>query len=769
MLLTEQPWSASVASNGSATRFELRAYGGSDQERLIAIPWGKLSVGSGPRCSLRFEEGGVGPLECLLVHDRAGLRVRRWSDSVRVNGEPFDDVPLGPGDVIAIGPLELEVVAADFERPATDGYSAFDPGAEIERLAKKLAAETSIADDFEADMPPGERADTRTPRHNDVSTDWDAANWAEARQCSMLPNLDQSATAERLNRSIVRRRSRRLLGELRRQRHAHAELMGRLESLERTVTQVLAEPPRTQRIVRESPASAEMQAALAQQTAEAQRLAAELGTVREQLAARDAEMGQARYSIDVLERQLIDSQRTMHAFAGERVTWQEQCDELEARLAKYVEQINVLERQLDQVRATQQSAEPAPDSAAIDTSHADASAALVESVDTAGAAAEPPHDALESASTVTESASEETPEEGVGQVQAVEASTSQMATAAVSQDVAEASAAGADEITVAEDGGEVDAALDHLRGLSLWREEPEIAAEDAEPQPLPEPSDEANGPKSPEPESFIDRYAHLFPAEDSASEPPAPAPSRVVAPAASTHGSLHSDSHSDSHAEEESVEQYMARLLERMRGPASKSDSVDEATAENAAQEPLPDATPQLTAAAETPVVQEPITELEELKSGVAAPERASDMAAMRALANQSARHAIGIHTARKLRRSARTRLIIAVLGAAVGLYLLLVAPSWKSLQFAAGCVAAFASIYWGKLLLGTLIEGIRLGAFEDFDEEVDPHRALHPPLPIDVERAADAELTPNGEQPAGGRPEGERRIAAAPEGWQSV
>ena len=111
-------------------------------------------------------------------------------------------------------------------------------------------------------------------------------------------------------------------------------------------------------------------------------------------------------------------------------------------------------------------------------------------------------------------------------------------------------------------------------------------------------------------------------------------------------------------------------------------------------------------------------------------------MVAMRALANQSARHAIGVHTSRSLRRIARTRFIVSLLGASVGLYLLIDAPDWKSLQFAAGCVATFAAIYWGKLTLGTLIKGIRLGAFEDFDEEVDPVKTLHPPLPIDVERA---------------------------------
>ena len=250
-----------------------------------------------------------------------------------------------------------------------------------------------------------------------------------------------------------------------------------------------------------------------------------------------------------------------------------------------------------------------------------------------------------------------------------------------------ADVAGGDEVGV-------DAALDHLRGLSIWREEPGSPAETAGQETTKTSVEEAGTSKGPEPASFIDRYAHLFPSDDALESPtqtsPIPAAvTRVEPVVAPAH---------DASGEEESVEQYMAKLLERMRGPSGgESGASESAIAEEATSSPEP-AVPSSAIAETAAANQEPITELTELKTKPSVVEQVRDRQAMRELANQSARHAIGVHTARTLRRSARTRSIVALLGAAVGFYLLLDAPDWKSLQFAAGCVAAFAALYWGKL-----------------------------------------------------------------------
>jgi hypothetical protein len=449
-----------------------------------------------------------------------------------------------------------------------------------------------------------------------------------------------------------------------------------------------------------------------------QELESEVGGVREQLAARDAELNQARYSIDVLERQLIDSQHTMHAFADERLTWEKQFDELESRLAEYVGRIQELERQLDQVRTARTAEVPAPSATTTDLAVEAASdeAPSVQSsediidADVVATALEPsPGDSIESGATWAEINDEPARDEAAMTAPETIAPTAEVA--------------GGDEAGV-------DAALDHLRGLSIWREEPGNSAETGGRESLETSVEESGTSKGPEPASFIDRYAHLFPSDDASEMPthssPMPAPVTPIMPvAAATH---------DAGGDEESVEQYMAKLLERMRGPAAVERGASEPTTDAETTASLDSTVSEVCGDDTAPPNPEPITELTELKSKPSVAEQAKDRIAMRELANQSARHAIGVHTARKLRRSARTRCIVALLGAAVGFYLLLDAPGWKSLQFAAGCVAAFAALYWGKLTFSTLIQGIRIGAFDHFDEEIDPEKALHPPLPIDVE-----------------------------------
>jgi hypothetical protein len=257
------------------------------------------------------------------------------------------------------------------------------------------------------------------------------------------------------------------------------------------------------------------------------------------------------------------------------------------------------------------------------------------------------------------------------------------------------------------------------------------------------------------PVSFLERYAGMF--EDESAEGAAES---LQSP--TQHELPHADRDETPHAhgataglhaglgDEESVEQYMAKLMQRVRGeslgsgvwPATSSTEVDEREAPPAtsfatqAIQPIAASgyEPWSTVATVDERASEPLlTNVEELKPKTPAPQFAADLQALRALANQSARHAIGVHTARKLRRNALTRFVIAVLATFAGLYLMVYATSWWSLQFFGACVALFASLYWAKLTFGSLLRAIQVGAFQHFgnDDGEDP---LNPPLPIDVE-----------------------------------
>jgi hypothetical protein len=258
----------------------------------------------------------------------------------------------------------------------------------------------------------------------------------------------------------------------------------------------------------------------------------------------------------------------------------------------------------------------------------------------------------------------------------------------------------------------------------------------------------------PAPVSYLEKYAHIF-EEDHAEEPSDS--SRLTVPLhANRSETIEPEPEAEelpaSLGDEESVEQYMAKLMTRIRGDSrGHSASSDSASVETDKCEMLA-ATPFAVDVAE-PVAAAPndagstvaivdeaknsslLNNLEEMKPRTPAPAFAADLQALRSLANQSARHAIGIHTAHRLRRTSTTRCIIAVLAVLSGVYLFVYAPGWWSLQFASGCVAMLAGLYWTKLSIGSLIQAIRLGAFQHFDDD-DP---VHPPLPIDVDPSRDA------------------------------
>lgn len=732
MLSIDQHQTASSASEA----YQIRLHGGTDDERLIPIPPGKHSIGSGPRCQLRLTAAGVQAMECLLVRDRAGLRVRRWSDNTLLNSQPFDEAVLVDGDMLSVGPVILEIMgsaAGDANTGASDDLAeSWEHGNSL-----------SSACDAIEDMLNIDEASSQVLQPTEPNRDWKNVRTAAPgrrstdRQSSSL--VAAIAASSAATKSTVRRRSRRALDVLRQQRRDHDELLARVGELERMLAEALAEtatPP------------ADPAPELVQLRAEADERAAamegELGSLHEQLEARNGELVKARYAIDVLERQLIDSQHTMNAFADERVHWEEQFNEIESRLVKYVERIQELERQLELQSTPAESASTSSDESTIDW----AAEAVHESA-AAGPAPETPQaevQELEAVATAVDSPPEESPSGELDWQEVVEQPAIEMSESAVETVVEPTPESPTESIDAAETGDldvpteevQVGEALDHLRGLAIWREEsgpksPEPGADDsivASETPL-------KSTDGPQPVSFLDRYAHLFSDDD----PPCPA----AEPKDNTAPLTEAVPPPEVHADEESVEQYMAKLLDRMRGgPAGGTAVTPLATSAETPNRP----TVRITASAasepqEQEAAQTKFTNLEEMKSRATAPEQASDMAAMRALANRSARRAIGIHAARKLRRSAITRVIVTALAASVSVYLLINSETWRSLSFAAGAAAGFAAVYWGFLTMGTLLKGFQLGAFDDLEDDSASDKSAEPPLPIDVEELADGADAP--------------------------
>lgn len=169
-----------------------------------------------------------------------------------------------------------------------------------------------------------------------------------------------------------------------------------------------------------------------------------------------------------------------------------------------------------------------------------------------------------------------------------------------------------------------------------YEEEPVAAEEQPEEEAQPSLGDAA-------PVSFIDRYKDSF-ADEFEDEAPAqnhytPQPSYDESPA-ETYG----EPEPSGEEGEDSIEDYMAQLMQRLQGgvtgeaPAPKPDPkpVDEVVE-----------TPEPVAAVEQPPVaeKEVVMDASEYKPRSSAPEQNSNMAAMRDLANQSARSAIKTST----------------------------------------------------------------------------------------------------------------------------
>lgn len=205
------------------------------------------------------------------------------------------------------------------------------------------------------------------------------------------------------------------------------------------------------------------------------------------------------------------------------------------------------------------------------------------------------------------------------------------------------------------------------------------------------------------PASFIEQYAHMLPEEDEHVSSPAPieSPEPAVAellaePSAESDG-------------EESIDDYMRKLMGRVRGDSSATNESASPTASQAAVKKASLAKQELPKPAE-PVV--PIRDLSEMKRGPRL-EINTDMRALRKLANQSARHAIGVAATRQSREQATLRLTISVVVIGCSALAAVTTTSLFGLQFVGGIVGVAAGGWFGWRTLRGCQESLQQEEFE--------------------------------------------------------
>jgi hypothetical protein len=256
------------------------------------------------------------------------------------------------------------------------------------------------------------------------------------------------------------------------------------------------------------------------------------------------------------------------------------------------------------------------------------------------------------------------------------------------------------------------------------------------------------------PASFIDRYSHLF-AEEVISEPPLAAiPPRPIANEPAKSNGIASEPigkqvggvKMGAADEEDSIEQYMAKLLQRVRGDGpqvaasqgspSTTLAPNEVAKEDVASHgpaiaPAPyDVAQQVVVAAqEKAEAAQAMVDWEAIALRAAAAVPTTDMGALRALANESARSAIGRHELKKQRRDTVTKVIVSLLAGVTSLWLMLNSPNWLDIQFITACVSLVVAAYWAGEALRAMLRSLRAAAYdgpEAHDSEVHG-------LPIDV------------------------------------
>jgi hypothetical protein len=254
-----------------------------------------------------------------------------------------------------------------------------------------------------------------------------------------------------------------------------------------------------------------------------------------------------------------------------------------------------------------------------------------------------------------------------------------------------------------------------------------------------------------EPTSFIERYSHMFAEEAAGSISKPIEPVKPLFAAAPSSGPLGTGGFREEPKiapaaltdDEESIEQYMAKLMQRVRGDAPAGTQV---AASQAPQ--MPQAEPETKVAAPEPVIEvdvpadaksgEESNDEEDAKEvavnweaiarrAAAAPK--TNLTALRALANESARHAIGRHQLTKNRRDAKTKAIVATLAGMTSLWLMLDAPDWRDIQFITACGSLIAAAYWAGDAFRAIMGSWRVAAYEGPGPSVEAVKAL----PIDV------------------------------------
>jgi chromosome segregation ATPase len=355
-----------------ADSLTLRVLNKEHHGRELSLRGAKCSVGSAPGCTLRLRGAGVSPLHCLILRGPGGTIVRCRSSRTLLNGAPFDDAPLRPGDRLQIGPVELEVVACtELDESWQAGAAELPPLVALSRERDQFESAAVAAEREAANLrtrvvavesQSAGRVAELTAQVAELAAERDAlssrlesAELLAAERAALL--AEQATVVEALTtgqaelaamKSHLAARENEIEGMLQEETRRVTEIQDRLEDALRE-RQTLESRLREQAdALREEAASRELERE--RLIGECERLDEELNKLRELVGYTAAErdqltlqMGQEQERVAGELRSLREQQGEMAQVHRERAQLQERLDLVQAQLAAAQQQIAVLQ------------------------------------------------------------------------------------------------------------------------------------------------------------------------------------------------------------------------------------------------------------------------------------------------------------------------------------------------------------------------------------------------------------------------------------------
>ncbi|TWT87294.1 hypothetical protein Mal64_28320 [Pseudobythopirellula maris] len=179
--------SAEITLPSAAARLGLKAYDAQGQDACGAESpvWALdqvVTIGSGPRCSLRLRGPGLKPLHCVVTPTDQGPVVRRWASGTLLNGQSFTESPIALGDRLSVGEMTVEII----EQEDPDAREGFAETAEV--FAEESLAEEQNKEQHEATAP-------ENTAHENTAHEAAVGGQAAPDDSDALPQADVEATS----------------------------------------------------------------------------------------------------------------------------------------------------------------------------------------------------------------------------------------------------------------------------------------------------------------------------------------------------------------------------------------------------------------------------------------------------------------------------------------------------------------------------------------------------------------------------------------------